>query len=1089
MPDNNRATETAKLALSDALTDQKLCPSGCNSPQVLCVDEPQELRKQQKAVKLMARQQLTVSSDSPFNTQEADEKNQEEQVRLLREETDEIKRQLDLVRCRLTEFNLAKETSSITERQRLEVATNAAPSNAEKCDERKYEYNQQITSSDSQFHRDNRFTPTKNRSDNANEPTNQGNTESTKLRPLTGKTDCPNCACDRRRQSVCDDCISFQQSVVQSNTETRMRRPSFIIGNEHQPDEQLCAKQSGPATDTCHLSHDERPIKPMKQLAGDSDKASTKDQTAQIDRNLVPNQIFTIGKSLNDKRAQLARAIEDLELLTDKVKKRGERLDQERKVAQLYKEQWRFGPTVGGGPNQAAQGQVKNKTNYQSRLDPQLVRDSNSLMGFRHIEPAMKFRQNNISNSSLGGRSQPSKAPQASPRQSLARSGSRMPSVAHQNALSNRLARSKQSSRCSSDIHNARSKSLDSLHHVDKIVVTGLQANPSNKPRVINHKQLGEKNFHDGKSSSEMDLTKEAHESEEVIEEELEEEFKSNGAAGEAEDLKEENEKNTGSSPTKLEDGDNQRQRVKKMTWVPVFGETEIKTVERRKPIRKTLVLASQADDGSNVQQPSGSILRQRTSGNSLSRMAAMKQRSHSAVSSKSHNGYSTVMNEATKKLQFANNLLEREHHDSRNLNQLVVNDAPRHRPTARVRLRSETRASFSPNLMQGKGLTSGKRQLVNGPARELISDANREIGRLENMIKEQQLVLAQLSKQSSLCCCGRQHAGAPDSSNQTRSKVINESPSCSGRTQGSQVTNNQSNQLIAHLRERLNKTKTRLAKTLEEERAKHQKLERRVHSSLRKQSDLRAENELLRHSLSKCIDTCLRDISNTFESLSETLVSSATSFGIDDAAHTSNQDTSKLTNVAQLIADNRYLNQMRSHIEAIEDQRRSIFEELSNEKLRSKQLELQLIQSKLEQDRLVEDKKKLERQLSSGLYISKAFDEASARPQSALAPAQHEPMPSTSKQHPEPGDTNSSSMTETLEVSQQQCQPDLSERTTSGSDEQITGTTSATFDSIDIYRKYIQSMTPDLDAIRRERRMILDEFDNIKKMLANMND
>ena len=45
----------------------------------------------------------------------------------------------------------------------------------------------------------------------------------------------------------------------------------------------------------------------------------------------------------------------------------------------------------------------------------------------------------------------------------------------------------------------------------------------------------------------------------------------------------------------------------------------------------------------------------------------------------------------------------------------------------------------------------------------------------------------------------------------------------------------------------------------------------------------------------------------------------------------------------------------------------------------------------------------------------------------------------------------------------------------------------SNTLNSIDIYRQYIQSMTPDLDAIRRERRLILDEFDNIKKMLSEM--
>ena len=209
----------------------------------------------------------------------------------------------------------------------------------------------------------------------------------------------------------------------------------------------------------------------------------------------------------------------------------------------------------------------------------------------------------------------------------------------------------------------------------------------------------------------------------------------------------------------------------------------------------------------------------------------------------------------------------------------------------------------------------------------------------------------------------------------------------------------------------------------------------------------------------------------------------------------------------AQLIADNGHVRRMRSHIEAIERQRRGIFEELNQEKHRSQQLEVDLRQSRAELEQLIEAKRHLEAQLAATSMGAVATSgEETSWPTSG-----DEKGDSSKRKGPsESNATGSNQRIASGQVDQSQAAPPstsrqveaptTSARLSSGAGEQQTlpsadnslatdeqATASLTFSSIDLYRQYIQSMTPDLDAIRRERRMILNEFDNIKRMLSDM--
>lgn len=950
----------------------------------------------QDFVKSKARQQLDVSMDSPFSTKSSQPSEQElrklkeEKVALLRQETEEIKKQLEIVKSRLDELKLGK-NQTLTDRaakggdQNDEIQKRREPTTI--C----LPLKRPLVSCKSN-NKD-------NNNDSNNNSSNQIGNQSTKLRPLTGTADCPNCVCDRR-SSVCDRCIKFAVVRPLNNDlcPTFERKPTNVsikMRNE-----------------TFDGNYDDRPIRPAKER-------TLKAKVEVVDDLVLPNRIYTIGKSLDNKRTKLAQAIEDLQLMMDRVKKRGDKLEQDRKLAQLYKDQWKFGPSIGGpsaSPRARLGGQHKQQQNYRSRLDPNLARDSNSLMGFQHIEPTMKLRQYN-------GRSTTS-------------------------------SRAKITSSSISRLANSRSRSLESLRTA-----------PKTKTGIAKSAKVNGANFQNGKSSSEVNLAS----SPEAIEEEIEEEIQD--IEGEPEKMTNTNNCNENNAMVNDKNSDEiQEDRVQKMTWIPVFGETEIKTIKRA-PKRK--VLRQDSRSSQVVSKQPESVTHFRAQGQNDTNLLRNRNHNTGRKSATSNTiKIDRVVSEASRKIQFANNLLEREHQDSRTRNQILVNQ--HQPPTPRPRQSKTPNKAVPPSSRSSEQQQSSRANNdldTTQIAQNLIADATKEISRLEVMISEQHKLLTKLANQAedkhqlnlspvtvrcaSPCCHHIHHKGEC------------EKKSTSG-TVSTSINNNNSRALINHLKERLNKTKARLARTLEEEREKHEQLKEKVDSSLRKQSDLENENELLKQSLSKCIDTCLKDISSTFESISDTLTDSIVTLEKDEptAINLQGSSAANLTNAAQLIVDNSHLRKMKSIIEMTESQRKRIFDELKDEKQRSSLLETQLEQSRNELNNLIEAKQRLESELASIGTTGQISNQRMKQKHNQELRESDEtcepvgPKPSCSWRNDEAlGDMGNVSITDD----------------------------STTYNSVDAYRHYLQSMSPDLESIKRERKLILSEFDNIKKMLSDM--
>lgn len=826
-----------------------------------------------------ARRQLALSSDSPFSQQDEDaipdheQSDQAESTASLLEETQEIRNQLDTVKKRMAELREDKENQKLLD---------------------------------------------------------TGRRVSLKLRPLTGKTDCPNCSCDRRR-SICNQCTSLAL------------RPS------------------------------QRFFRSKPREASDA-----RTPTAPINRNLVPNQIFTISRSLDNKRTKLAQAIDDLQLTIERMKERGEKLEQERKLVQLYKSQWKFGPSIGGprasGRDKIGKDQQLQRHQYQSRLDPHFRRDSKSIMGFQHVGSELKLRQYNTG-SNVNLAAQPARYRSAP----------------------------------------FRSKSLESLNSSRLSLIAKGEAvrRPEGKDELRD------------RTSSELNLTKdqkpEDRDADELeVAEELEDCLEvEKGSTQNDEPEKVENQ-STPSKEEQVQDELENEAGNQRMTWVPVFGETEIKTV-KRVPKRKLQIISP-----SGSASPSSSSVKSRA-GQSQVRPSPSPKGPKSILNSRGSQGpagknfQDKLLAEAEKKIKFASNLLAQERTDSRTKNQLLVDESA---PTPRPR-KAPARTSNLNAPAQHVG------RPVDKPDRT-IEPTELELNRLEEMVNEQQRLLNRLtgsrSNQSSPCCCDCTHR--PDSLE----------------------TGAGAKSLVIALKDRLNKTKLRLTRRLEEERERHQQLQLKVDSSLRKQTDLETENVLLKQSLSKCIDTCLRDISNTFEVIGDTLSSSIGARSMVPNAAANERPTSEsLSNAAQLITENRYLKEMQRHVETLEQQRREIFEELSKEKQRAVQLETHLKQSRMQLEQL-------------SATVRDKFNCQDETP-SLCAPGE-----STREQV-------SSITAGTSQLTDETSTVDDKSR----SDETLT------LSSADVYRQFIDSISPDMDAIKRERQLLLDEVDNIWKLLSSI--
>lgn len=1010
----------------------------------------------QNIAKAMAKQQLCVSEDSPFNLQKKSTDIDEAELYRLRErraaelkqETEEIKQQFELVKGRLAHLN-----------DKDNVQTPITRLDQPAQEERSAPTNESSRATDCQ---------PKQVVDSGVEKIKTKDAE-LRLRPLTGKADCPNCICDRR-SSVCDRCLRFRTS--QATTAPIIFESPRSNGSDAR--KQICRSTS---------NDDDRPIRPAK------DRASRTSEV--VDDIVVPNQVYTISRSLNDKRTKLAQAIEELQTMIERVKERDRRLDEDRKLVQQYMQQWKFGPTIGGplaSPrdrtsinNVSKQSHLRRS--YESRLDSELARDSRSLMGFQQVTPSRMHQA-------------PKPAIRRSLEQSRRRNLQKSPRALGEHSRSKSFESLKSNTRTSVSTRTSTSNMQrnQSTSNVD-LSSAGSNRATNQSPERTNTSKL---------DTDSDDTNSEIEEVVEFIEND-------NGSKQcesrppSARIRSEKPEKASGGprdspDPNDSRSDNSEATKVAKMTWIPVFGETEIKQVRPRANTNRKLRVMDTSNQpqksslrSSVTSRQSPAMQSDTTSPNREALINASRSKGPQSNQQVRSTNNSIVLNEATKRLRFAQDLLEQEKSDSKSANQLVIN---RVTPTTTITPPRQVRQQISrqnSNLNSGSGRqpvpiskptsssVSNDQSVATKSATPTATLANGYVQRLEQMVSEQQKLLDNLVNQMK-----EQQRGSPItvqcSSPCCHQQARQSTQSPTHKTNKPQASSTSRSSVIHHLKDRLNKTKARLMKMLEEERERHQQLKQKVDSSLRKQSDLQNENQMLKQSLNKCIDTCLKDISNTFESLGDSLTDSIASLSkqpqTEDEVSSmeggaAGTNLTSLTNVAQLIAENRHLKKMKSHIETIESQRREIFDELKSEKQKVGRLESQLKQSQTELDRLGEIKQQLESQL-----------EMSIREQRNSIKMQSNSLGSPSDQQDNNLQSSSAQTTQNGKVSG-------ADTDSSSQDQTTTNTKIDSSDSIALYTRFIKSMTPDLDSIMRERKQMLSELDTtratIEKMISEM--
>lgn len=1009
-------------------------------------------------VKSKARQQLAVSVDSPFS-KEIDpaemRKLKEERAAMLIEETSEIRRQLELVKNRLNE--LKSSSGAETSGNNKFIDSSRVLNNSNKNNTQKYE----------------------------SKLIKKSNVESIpKYRPLTGRADCPNCVCDRRN-SICDKCIGIA-IIAPSNQHSSGRLQSKLNHSIIKENDKESTRQQQIITDP-----DERPIRPAKD--------KTLGTVVEIlDDVVVPNKVYTISKSLNEKRSKLAQTIDELESLMDRVKEKEDRLDKERKIVKLYKEQWQYGPNIAGLPatsRDRLDNSTNNKRNYESRLDANLARDTKSLMGFQHVESGLKLRQydNNHNNKPPFRRSMvttTSKQNYPIRSRSLESLRTTAQKKKQHNILDKRTTISPRliNTRISNN-NNRKSSSEINLSTANTL-----------EPKINNkHTELGSNLIEQNTISD--DQRNEDEEVEEILDESIVDVDREEGQ----EELDNNNNSNT------IEDSNNKK-KMQKMTWIPVFGETEIKQVKLTTPKRKVQIVSPDNNKDDNLSMSSSPIRGQHQTSNinSFNRsnfkrqdLSLVNRRPNNSSNNDSISNYNILtgaggsdarsrnvdsMKVARQTLKAATSLLEQEQRDSKTKNQLIIRKrtiAPtmKHKP-------------LNDNNLNNSNLNKETTTSV----KSIATPTDKEIARLEEKVNEQQKLLERLANTtrertlvspvtvtcSSPCCHFQQLHNSGN--NQTRNNNnINQLNSFS-------PTNKQ---LINTLRDRLQKTKLRLTKTLEDELHKHNQLKESVDCSLKKQTNLENQNELLKQSLNKCLDKCLKDLSNTFEYLSDNLNNSAiiSRTTTTTSSNVNGKDNSDnvylISNATQLMKENKHLKQMKNHIETIECQRKVIFEELSKEKQRSNELESKLKQNQNELKQLMEAKQKLESQLvdissSQNKDIDKSIDIQDDKIKDQSLNSENKQVEKTLSNKPTTSfDEQSVPIATTSNNNRANNRQDTS--LNNHFDNADKSDLDDSYNSIDLYRRYVQSMSPDIESIKRERKLIIKEFDNIKKMLTDI--
>lgn len=1099
--------------------------------------------------KQFARQQLELSADSPFNRtastagETSDRKQslafeselkklKQQRAAILEKETKEIRQKLDYVKSKLNEMNLTSSSPS---------SNPATPLNSDSEQQtlkaKRESSTQDQSSKDSNCNSNednNNRPPTKHHKCDRQQQDHMLINEE-RGRPLTGRMDCPNCNCDRRT-SVCDYCIEINA------TRDRIRTP-VKENSEVSPPQQLPGGAIIKRQPSMVILSDERPIRPSQMItritasnehqspkrtqhqrkASAINNNNTDNPSSRIDDLLVPGRVYAISRSLNEKRSKLATVIDDLQLMIDRVKMRGQRLDEERKVAQLYRDQWKLGPRVGGPSAPASptvsRDQVPSNTssihqlqkqsfpgavqsnsrlrnrNYESRLDPNLARDTKSLMGFQSINSSLRLRQyprmgpinerhksmERVRWKSLESLPKHDANNHRSSASNSPFSSSRRATFNKQTTTTSAFDRNKASSDSNLDKEALELPDEESEYQKDEGDVEPIDDDEGGVEFINVDEQFEEPEADptspSGVSVDQTDKTTARRG----------QEFRYGDAS--SADQNRVKHQQAYNDHDAIEVGAKKRSSPSvqnRVSWIPVFGETEIKTVKQRPANqRKVTIIEDHEKREGSVRPRTGYGMRpsQHIATRIQPKATSLGTRNWKSTGSLAGD---RVILAASKQLRAASNLLEAERRDAQTKNQILV-------VNKRVPIKSSSDNGQPGNSQSGQQ----RHQDNNRSARSNDQAPKTTISQLEAKIIEQQNLLKSLLDkdtkmcQNSTCCCSSSRNN--NNNPQPITKRRHQAHSSASSTSSSFVTSR--NQLIANLRDKLNKTKVRLARTLEQEREKHQQLKMKMDNSMRKQSDLVQENEILKQSLNKCIDTCLKDILSTFESLNETLgpmttqsthatSSSATLINGDDkklqlinnnnqppemnsnkdedntTRSTSTIDSSvvegnQLTNAAQLINEKAHLRHMKSHIDRVESQRRGMFEELNKEKQRSQLLELQLIENQTQLARLAEAKSLLESQLMVG------------RPSNdQVHPAHIEsPLPSTSAN------------AKLVKAPEQQ---NVTEQSAILSDDDNT------YNSVEVYRRFIQSISPDIESIRRDRRQITSEIDNIKKILSD---
>lgn len=804
--------------------------------------------------------------------------------------------------------------------------------------------------------------------------------QETRLRPLTGKADCPNCSCDRRT-SVCDTCFrlsnqtntSVKSSFVNPETDSTSIQSKIsmykkkLIDNQHQ---QEFVQQS---LDTKIRNHNQG------------------QESFQISDSIVPISILALNKSLNSRCLKLAKAIEDLTILTKKVEKQSERLEKERKVTLLYKDQWKkYGPQVGGSTkfmrnSSSLCNNSMQSLNYQSRLDPQLQRDMKALNGYNHIESRMKFDNNNH--------------------------------------------------------HRSHDKNYWSIKRVGMTQQQDLSRSKSVES-IANKKKL---NFSDEISTNETIIkTKSTGDLNQTIEESTNVDDKNDASNNWNEDSDKSVEKNK--DPMNSEEtaiSVQQKKGYEQPIWIPMINET--KSHDKLTPTRKVKTIFPQTTRSSvaaktriskdNLQVNGKSLMKSGNLNSSQKFTLTQKalptkplpsnqkitpRQTSNLLKSKAKSSNQNEISQAVgRKINQATSLLSHEYDHSK---QIIITPVPMIR-------RSKILTRLNQNDTEIKRSYARNDSLTRSPTFEIADTL------VSNQIKN--------------------GAKDPDTESSISQKVEKEDI-----------------ELIRELKDKLNQSQTRLANILQDERKKHGRLQRRVECSLLKQSDLESENEMLKKSLNKCIDTCLNDIAKTYDALGQMLgghiikklpiveqqIIDTRSLATNNS--NSSHGTSNVTNSLSVMKE------LNEKIEQVYQQRKSMFDELSKERQKNIELEKALTQARTDLDLLLSSKQS---KLNKLLQTMDAPILETSSPSSSSTSTM-----TTIRQNDRSVNLSKTSNIQDLNKDEY----DETSRPEEGNE---------SIESYDLYRQYIDSISPDIEAIKRERKLIISEFENIKSILTEI--